>query len=71
MTAKSVLLHPQGLRPGAKYFFAPLSTKTAEFEAKIGAKEAKTEHLLLVTSIIFRSNKIRLMLETHSTKLYQ
>jgi len=50
----------------AKKIFAPLPTKTAEFEVKITAKaekKTKVDHLLFVTSIIFRSNKLHLTLE--------
>jgi len=46
------------LRPGAKNNFTPPRTKTLEFEVKNrskSAEEAKIEHLLLVTSVIFRS----------------
>jgi len=49
--------------------FAPPPSKNAEFEVKNRHESAeKTKHLLCVTSVIFRSNKVRLMLETHSTK---
>jgi len=32
------------------------------------AQKTKPKHLLYVTSVIFRSNKVRSVLETHSTK---
>jgi len=55
--------------------FAPPPTKTAEFEEKIRLKiseKSKAEHLLFATSVIFRSNKIRLsLIETHLTNTYQ
>jgi len=54
--------------------FAPPPTKTAEFEVKNlrkNAEEAKAEHLLFITSVIFRSNTMRLTLETYPTVLYQ
>jgi len=43
-------------------YLVPLPTKTAEFEVKNrrkSAEKAKAEHLLLATSVIFQSNKIR------------
>jgi len=48
-----------------------VSRSTAEFEVKSRHKsveKTKPKHLLCITSVIFRSNKVRLMLETHSTK---
>jgi len=60
--------------PGEKNIFAPPPTKPVECEVNNrckSAEEAKSEHLLFVTFVIFRNNKIRLTLETHSTNLYQ
>jgi len=34
-------------------------------------RKSKAEHELFVSSVIFRSNKIRLSLETHPSKLCQ
>jgi len=42
--------------PGAKNVFAPPPTKTVKFEVKNkrkSAEEAKAEHLLFVTAVIF------------------
>jgi len=53
-----------------KNIFALSPTKTSEFEVKNrheSAKKTKPKHLGCVTSVIFR-NKVRSMLETHSTK---
>jgi len=55
----------------AKSIFAPPPTKTAEFKVKNRhekPEKTKPKYLLCVTSVIFRSNKVLSMLETHSTK---
>jgi len=47
---------------GEKIFLRSPSPKTAKFEVKIrrkSVKEPKEEHLLFVTSLIIKSNKIR------------
>jgi len=52
-------------------YFAPPPTKIAEIEVKNRheiVEKTKLKHLLCITSVIFRSNKVRSMLETHSTK---
>jgi len=48
--------------PGSKNIFVPPPTKIAELEVKNrykSAEKTKPEHLLCVTSVIFRSNKAR------------
>jgi len=56
---------------GKKIFLCPHQQKLQSLKWKNrheSAEKAKSKHLLCVTSVIFRSNKVRSMLETHSTK---
>jgi len=54
---------------GQKIFLRPHQRKLQSLKIKIGAKaceEATAEHLLFITSAIFRSNKICVTLEMHA-----
>jgi len=53
--------------PESKKYLAPPSINVAEFGSK--KIDAKAEHLLLLLLIFFHSNKTRLVLKTHSTKV--
>jgi len=55
----------------SKIYFCGPSNKTAKFKVKNiheSVEKTKPKHLPSVTFVIFRSNKVRLILETHVSK---